>query len=54
MMEKKLTKEERQEARFIKKETMTCAKYLRRMEELDGMPGALQPFLDTPRWFMWI
>ena len=47
--EKKLTKEERQEIRFIKKETMTCAKYLRRMEELDGMPGELQPFLDTLR-----
>ena len=47
MEEKGLTKEERQETRFIKKETMTCSKYLRRMEELEGMPGALQPFLDT-------
>ena len=47
--EKKLTKEERQEIRFIKKETMTCAKYLRRMKELDGMPEELQPFLDTLR-----
>ena len=49
MEEKGLTKEERQETRFIKKETMTCSKYLRRMEELEGMPGALQPFLDTLR-----
>ena len=38
MEEKGLTKEERQETRFIKKETMTCSKYLRRMEELEGMP----------------
>lgn len=44
-----MTKEERQEMRFIKKETMTCAKYLRRMEELGGMPEAMQPFLDTLR-----
>ena len=42
-------KEKRQEMRFIKKETMTCAKYLRRMEELGGMPSALRPFLDTLR-----
>ena len=38
--------EERQQERFIHKASKTSAKYLRRVEELQGMPEALKPFLD--------
>lgn len=43
------TKEQRQQRRFINKETQTAAKYLRRLEELPGAPEAMRPFLDTLR-----
>ena len=43
------TKEQRQQRRFVNKETQTAAKYLRRLEELPGAPVAMGPFLDTLR-----
>ncbi len=42
-------RKERQDKRFINKETQTSAKYLRRIEELSGAPGGMRPFLDTLR-----
>lgn len=41
--------EERQRARFKKKQTAVSAKYLRRLEELPGMPEQLRPFLEVVR-----
>ena len=46
---KALEKQQRQEQRFIGKETQTAAKYLRRLEELPGLPEGMKPFLDTLR-----
>lgn len=40
---------ERQRARFKKKQTAVSAKYLRRLEELPGMPEQLRPFLEVVR-----
>ncbi len=37
---------ERQDKRFINKETQTAAKYLRRLEELPGAPSGMEPFYD--------
>ena len=44
-----MTKEERQRRRFVNKSSRTGSKYLRRMEELGGMPESLKPFLDVLR-----
>ena len=41
------TLKERQDKRFITKETQTAAKYLRRLEELSGAPDGMNPFYDT-------
>ena len=38
---------ERQDKRFINKETQTSAKYLRRLEELTGAPEGIDAFYDT-------
>ena len=38
---------ERQDKRFINKETQTSAKYLRRLEELTGAPEGIEVFYDT-------
>ncbi len=38
---------ERQNKRFINKETQTSAKYLRRLEELPGAPEGIDVFYDT-------
>ena len=46
---KALEKQQRQEQRFIGRETQTAAKYLRRLEEIPGMPESMKPFLDTMR-----
>ena len=46
---KALERQKRQEQRFISKETQTSAKYLRRLEELPGMPQSMEPFLQTLR-----
>ena len=46
---KALEKQQRQEQRFVRKETQTAAKYLRRLEELPGMPESMAPFLDVLR-----
>ena len=42
-------RKERQDKRFINKETQTSAKYLRRIEELSGAPSGMGPFFDTLR-----
>ena len=42
-------RKERQDKRFINKETQTSAKYLRRIEELTGAPEGMKPFLETLR-----
>ena len=44
-----LEKQQRQEQRFVSKETQTAAKYLRRLEELPGLPESMKAFLDTLR-----
>ena len=49
MAERTMTKQERQEARFVRKASGTSAKYLRRMEALGNAPAALAPFLDVLR-----
>ncbi len=49
MTESMISKQERQEARFVRKASGTSAGYLRRMEELGNMPDALTPFLDILR-----
>lgn len=41
------TFKQRQDKRFINKETQTSAKYLRRMKELSGAPDGMEPFYDT-------
>ena len=41
------TLKERQDKRFITKETQTAAKYLRRLEELSGAPDGMEHFYDT-------
>lgn len=41
--------EARQRARFEKKQTAVSAKYLRKLEELPGMPEQLRPFLEVVR-----
>ena len=41
---KKETLKERQDRRFINKETRTAAKYLRRLKELSGAPEGMEPF----------
>ena len=46
---KALEKQQRQEQRFIGRETQTAAKYLHRLEEIPGMPESMKPFLDTMR-----
>lgn len=38
---------QRQDRRFIHKETQTAAKYLRRMKELSGEPEGMEPFYST-------
>jgi len=43
------TVEERRQERFINKSAAIAAKYLRRMEELSGLPEAMRPFLDVLR-----
>ena len=37
----------RREQRFSSKESRTSAKYLRRMEELGGIPASIRPFWDV-------
>ena len=46
---KATTRKERQEKRFISKETQTSAKYLRRLEELPEAPQGIEPFYQTLR-----
>ena len=41
------TLRQRQDRRFINKETQTSAKYLRRLKELSGAPDGMEPFYDT-------
>ena len=41
------TLKQRQDRRFINKETQTAAKYLRRLKELSGAPEAMEPFYRT-------
>ena len=41
------TLKERQDKRFISKETQTSAKYLRRLQELSGAPEGMEPFYHT-------
>ena len=41
------TLRQRQDRRFINKETQTAAKYLRRMKELSGAPEGIEPFYNT-------
>lgn len=41
--------EERRRQRFTEKSAYTAAKYLRRIEELSGIPESLVPFLDVLR-----
>ncbi len=43
----KATLKERQDKRFINKETQTAAKYLRRLEELSGAPDDIEPFYNA-------
>lgn len=43
------TPEERRRKRFIEKSSYTAAKYLRRIEELSGLPESLAPFLEVLR-----
>ncbi len=43
------TLKERQDKRFINKETQTAAKYLRRLEELPGAPEGMEPFYQALR-----
>ena len=38
---------QRQDKRFVNKETQTSAKYLRRLEELSGAPEGIEVFYDT-------
>ena len=38
---------QRQDKRFVNKETQTSAKYLRRLEELTGAPQGIEVFYDT-------
>ena len=47
MIKKAETLRQRQERRFINKETQTAAKYLRRLKELSGAPDGMEPFYDT-------
>ena len=47
--QKELEKQQRQEQRFVNKETQTAAKYLRRLGELPVAPEGMTPFLDTLR-----
>ncbi len=42
-----LERENRQNKRFISKQTQTAAKYLRRLCELSGAPEGMQPFVET-------
>ncbi|MBQ9031599.1 MAG: 2-hydroxyacyl-CoA dehydratase [Parasporobacterium sp.] len=42
-------KKQRQQQRFIKKETQTAARYLGRLEQLSGAPAAMQPFVEVLR-----
>ncbi len=39
--------QQRQDKRFIQKETRTAAKYLRRLKELPGAPEGMEPFYRT-------
>lgn len=41
------TLKQRQDKRFINKETQTAAKYLRRVKELSGAPDGMEPFYNT-------
>ena len=41
------TLKQRQDRRFINKETQTAAKYLRRLKELSGAPEGMEPFYRT-------
>ena len=41
------TLKQRQDKRFINKETQTAAKYLRRVNELSGAPDGMEPFYNT-------
>ncbi len=41
------TLKQRQDKRFINKETQTAAKYLRRLKELSGAPDGMDPFYNT-------
>ena len=41
------TLKQRQDKRFINKETQTAAKYLRRLNELSGAPDGMEPFYRT-------
>ncbi len=40
-------RKERQDRRFIKRETQTAAKYLRRLRELPGAPEGMEPFYQA-------
>ena len=41
------TLKERQDRRFINKETQTAAKYLRRLEELSNAPDGIEQFYQV-------
>ena len=47
MINKAESLKQRQDRRFINKETQTAAKYLRRMKELPGAPEGMEPFYRT-------
>ena len=46
-MTKEQERKARQDRRFVNKETQTAAKYLRRIAELSGAPGGMEPFFET-------
>jgi len=43
------TMEERRQERFVNKSAAVAAKYLRRMEDMSGLPEAMHPILDVLR-----
>ncbi|MCL2212356.1 MAG: 2-hydroxyacyl-CoA dehydratase family protein [Oscillospiraceae bacterium] len=44
-----LSVEERRQERFVNKSAAVAAKYLRRMEDMSGLPDSMRPFLDVLR-----
>ena len=44
---REIQRKERQDRRFVSKQTQTSAKYLRRITELPGAPEGMEPFIGT-------